>query len=133
MKKTLTITALAAALALTGCGASDDTATEADKAPAGADTAKQVEGDLKEFFDCDWKDNTDEGDIVHTEVCEDEELMLAAGDKSSVKVWLDGMKEKAPGGYAVVSDEYVLTTTDKGTANHAWDVLGADGEVIELN
>ena len=68
-------------------------------------------GHLKAFFDCDWKDNTDEGDIVHTEVCEEEELFLATGDKSAVKVWVEGMKDEAPGGYAVISDEYALTTS----------------------
>ncbi|MGJ5724870.1 hypothetical protein ACSBQT_10870 [Brevibacterium sp. H602] len=137
MKKTLTITAVAAALALTGCG-SDDTSNEADTAPETTEadtsgteeaeaTAADVQKKLDVFFDsCDWQDHgTDSTPIMYS--CESEELFILAGDKSEVKVTTQSVADKIESPvFATITDTYSVYAADKGKINQAWDVLGAD-------
>lgn len=131
MKKLLTVTAIAAAFALTGCGVdaeATDTNTAANTEGAQA-TAADVQEKLNVFFDsCDWKDHgTDKNPIMYS--CESEEVFMLAGDKTSVKVTTGSIAEELEVPvYATITDTYSVYSDNQGKVNQAWDALGADPE-----
>lgn len=131
-------------MGLTGCGSSEADTESASEDAAAEDmaeykeTAEKITDELSleiGFPDCEWeKRDGSEHAIVYMTVCESDGLILAAGDKSGVKVWTDSMQDDDDvSGWAVLGEDYSLFAIDKGNALRAYDLLGADGEVIDLN
>lgn len=147
MNKHIAIIATAALIALTGCTSDEpaekpveqvdaqaaETKAPTENNPDYAKESKKIQKKLNAVFDCDWENtNTTKDSIVRIDACYSEELILATGDKSPLKVWAGNMADEFDQGYSVRGDGYALITIDEGTANQAWDALGAEGKVTPL-
>ena len=82
-------------------------------------------------FDCEWKQRDATEGIVRIDICESSELMLATGDGAGV--WAKSVGSDLGEGWAVVGEDYAVVSPDHGTVNRAYDLLGADGEVMDLS
>lgn len=95
--------------------------------------AEQIQKDLAIFFECDWSnDTTEEDGIVRVDICKTEDVLLGTGSDVALNVWADNISEEVPTAYKVVGKGYTVITGTQGQANQAWDMLGADGEVLPI-
>lgn len=71
--------------------------------------------------------------IVDQWGCDKHEIIVATDTShSGVKVWTDAMKKEGQG-YGLLGDKYVVLTSERGTQNQLWDILGADDERIDFS
>ena len=150
MKKLIALTGITALLVLTGCGTSEPAEKPAepvaqtqDAKPAETEPATETEAEdkhvafvdiqnnLDTVFDCTWTEGTITANVTITG-CPEETTIVGTGRDQDLNAWTIMVAEEVPNYYKVVGSGYTIITPTKGQANQAWDVMGADGEVLPI-
>ena len=112
---------------------------EPKKADPAADLTKRMkaaQGELNVFFEtCKWENKTvDEGAfLVAMSACESEYLgVMVADNDTAPKLIIDQMADDGVSGKYFIEDGLAVWSTDDGTLNMAWDVLGTPGTPAEF-
>ncbi|WP_104137226.1 hypothetical protein [Cryobacterium sp. Y62] len=143
-RKLFTVGAVAAValLGVTACSSPEPSTDTVEEEPTDAALSQEVAAGYIEtlslgFPDCDWTpadSSSSETAIVYMTSCTSDELILATSDQSAVKVWAEDMATNTDlNGYVIRGDDYALFALDKGNLALARDLLGGDGEVVDLS
>lgn len=98
--------------------------------PSREEVARDVESQLNPFFDCEWE--REELDDWYQSACLDSGLAVYAFDsQADAESWTGILEDDEDFfDYMVLGDRWMVATVSKSDMNHAWDVLGAEGERI---
>lgn len=84
-------------------------------------------------FPCDWQERKNDAGLVYMTACEKHGILLATSpNHSDVQDWMHSMQDQMDSGYGVLGHHYAVTTVSKANQNRLWDLLGADGERVDL-